>query len=289
MINFLKLIRIHQWLKNLLIFLPLLLSLEPLDYEKFLSLFISFFIFSAICSGNYIFNDLIDYKDDISHPINKKRPIASGNVGILFAKSTCFILFFFGFLFSFLFNLIFFYVCVLYLITAMLYTYILKKIYFIDILVLALFYLFRIFICLAILGAYYYSTWVILFLFAFFLSLATLKRILEVKHRPNLSISNARPYKFKDFNFLNSLYLILIILTVLIFIFYGMRDEVDNINIYMFGLSVSFLLFWCLYIYGKMVYFKVIKYDPFIFAITDYCSLLIGFLFLISIYLSNIL
>src|SRR5210317_41538 len=143
MINFLKLIRIHQWLKNLLIFLPLLLSLEPLNYEKLLSLLIGFFIFSVICSGNYIFNDLMDYNDDIAHPINKKRPIASGNIGILFAKSTCFILLFFGFLLSFLFNLIFFYACALYLITAMLYTYILKKIYFIDILVLALFYLFR--------------------------------------------------------------------------------------------------------------------------------------------------
>tara|TARA_B100000902_G_scaffold397654_1_gene462110 strand:+ start:1662 stop:2522 length:861 start_codon:yes stop_codon:yes gene_type:complete len=88
--RFIKLLRIHQWLKNLLIFIPLL-SVGSFNTEEYKKVFLCFLFFSIFVSASYIVNDLVDVKSDSLHPTKKNRPIAKGdiskNIAILLASS----------------------------------------------------------------------------------------------------------------------------------------------------------------------------------------------------------
>ena len=80
--NFLRLIRIKHYLKNILIFLPLFFSGNVLSTKLLLITCLSFFIFSLSSSVVYIFNDISDIENDRNHPIKKYRPLASGSISI---------------------------------------------------------------------------------------------------------------------------------------------------------------------------------------------------------------
>lgn len=73
--------RIKHYIKNLLIFLPLIFSLNFSDIQKDITVFVGFILFSLTCSIVYIINDIQDVEKDKNHPEKCKRPIASGKVG----------------------------------------------------------------------------------------------------------------------------------------------------------------------------------------------------------------
>lgn len=80
--NLLKLIRPHQWLKNIFVMIPMFFGgslLDPLDIRASV---VTFFAFSFIASSVYCFNDIIDVEADRRHPVKCKRPIASGAVSL---------------------------------------------------------------------------------------------------------------------------------------------------------------------------------------------------------------
>lgn len=78
MMAYIKLLRIHHWLKNALIFLPLFFSGNLLEGTSFIRTCFGFLSFSLISSCVYIINDLKDIENDRRHPIKKNRPLASG-------------------------------------------------------------------------------------------------------------------------------------------------------------------------------------------------------------------
>lgn len=77
--EYLKLIRVKHWIKNLLVFLPLICSKEY-SVERFLLTFLAFLSFSFMSSVIYIVNDIKDKDKDKLHPRKKERPIASGKI-----------------------------------------------------------------------------------------------------------------------------------------------------------------------------------------------------------------
>lgn len=79
---YLKEMRIHHYIKNLLIFLPLACSGEMFNLDKLLSSFWGFLAFCLISSAVYFINDIKDIDKDKKHPTKCKRPIASGEIGI---------------------------------------------------------------------------------------------------------------------------------------------------------------------------------------------------------------
>lgn len=81
-INYLNLIRVKHYLKNGLIFLPLLFSGNLFDYSNLFTCIISFFIFSFTASIVYILNDIKDCEKDKLHKTKKNRPIASGAISL---------------------------------------------------------------------------------------------------------------------------------------------------------------------------------------------------------------
>jgi 4-hydroxybenzoate polyprenyltransferase len=78
--SILQLLRPHQWLKNLFIFLPLFFDRHLFEWNYFLPALVAFFAYSFAASSIYCFNDIYDVEADRLHPKKCKRPIASGAV-----------------------------------------------------------------------------------------------------------------------------------------------------------------------------------------------------------------
>ena len=76
----LKLMRPHHYIKNIFIFIPLFFALKITDMELLLNAFLAFVSFSLVASSIYILNDYFDIEDDKKHPKKKFRPLASGGV-----------------------------------------------------------------------------------------------------------------------------------------------------------------------------------------------------------------
>jgi 4-hydroxybenzoate polyprenyltransferase len=89
LLNYLKLIRIQQWVKNVFVFVPLLFSHNLFERDYFLTILFAFFIFSLASSAIYVINDLIDIEADSAHPFKKNRPLPSGAI----SKTTAVIIF----------------------------------------------------------------------------------------------------------------------------------------------------------------------------------------------------
>ena len=237
-----KLLRINQWVKNLLIFVPSFLA-HSYDLDNFKNLLLVFISFSLICSSTYIFNDLKDLKVDKIHPTKKFRPIASGLISTQNSKLAIYILLLSSFsiiIFSKNFNLLYFYF--LYLILNFFYTSYFKKIFLIDVVFLVSFYIIRIYIGSA--ASYVaVSSWLITCSILFFASLAFLKRANDIYKYSNISKFN-RSYTFKNFKLLKNLFLFSGILSILVFIFYINSPKAlgiyNNINLlYMIPILLS--------------------------------------------------
>jgi 4-hydroxybenzoate polyprenyltransferase len=82
--KFLRLIRVHQWIKNVFVFVPLLFSQHLFNNEYFLTTLLAFFVFCLASSAIYVINDLVDIEADRAHPRKKDRPLPSGAI----SKST---------------------------------------------------------------------------------------------------------------------------------------------------------------------------------------------------------
>jgi 4-hydroxybenzoate polyprenyltransferase/phosphoserine phosphatase len=78
--DYLKALRLHQWLKNGLVFVPLLLSHKLLEMTAFAQATLAFLAFGLTASAVYVINDLVDLKEDRRHPRKRNRPFASGAV-----------------------------------------------------------------------------------------------------------------------------------------------------------------------------------------------------------------
>jgi 4-hydroxybenzoate polyprenyltransferase len=78
--NFLRLLRVHQWVKNVFVFVPLLFSLHLFDEDYLITTLFAFLVFCFASSAIYVINDLVDIESDRAHPIKKNRPLPSGTI-----------------------------------------------------------------------------------------------------------------------------------------------------------------------------------------------------------------
>lgn len=171
-------IRLHQSVKNLLVFVPVLTAHQLLNVAITTKTLTAFFALTLVASGNYIWNDLRDLKDDRTHPTKKFRPLAAGQItpkSALFAAVTLVIG---GLLLSASINQYELLCVVAYLCVTSAYTIKLKTIPLLDVLTLALLYALRVFIG-GVAGSIHISVWLILFSLFVFFSLALMKRYAE--------------------------------------------------------------------------------------------------------------
>ena len=147
--KYLELIRIKHWIKNLLVFLPLFFNGSILNINKLLLGIIAFFIFSFTSSIIYIINDLFDLKNDQNHPIKKTRPLANNIITTKKAYITMIILFILICpliicLYLIIGNILVFIIPLCYLIINIIYSYKLKNIPVIDIIIISLGFVLRV-------------------------------------------------------------------------------------------------------------------------------------------------
>jgi decaprenyl-phosphate phosphoribosyltransferase len=143
-IAIIHLLRPHQYVKNVFVFAPLLFSFT-FEENKILRSIEAFFLFSLVASGIYVFNDLMDIAEDQNHPSKKNRPIASGKV----SKRTAIILIFIfvlpGLAVALYLNSDLFIVLASYFVLNILYSVKLKHIAIIDITIISLGFVLRLF------------------------------------------------------------------------------------------------------------------------------------------------
>ncbi|PQL92827.1 decaprenyl-phosphate phosphoribosyltransferase [Apibacter sp. wkB309] len=144
--GYLRLIRVKQWLKNVFVFLPIFFAGKILDMNLLLNSIIAFFSFSFIASSIYIINDYTDIEKDRMHPEKKNRPLAAGKIPINHAIIVFLFLviasYFFGY-FTHSWGVIL--IISVYFIMNLAYSFKLKQIAIVDVVIISLGFLLRIY------------------------------------------------------------------------------------------------------------------------------------------------
>jgi 4-hydroxybenzoate polyprenyltransferase/phosphoserine phosphatase len=175
---YLKALRPHQWLKNVLVFLPLLAG-HQFETGTFLLSLLAFIAFSVTASSVYVLNDMIDLAADRAHPRKRKRPFASGAVPLAHGMVMAGGLLALGAMLALAVGLPFLGLLAGYFALTTAYSMHLKRQMVIDICVLATLYTMRI-AAGAVATGIAPSVWLLAFSIFFFLSLAAVKRQAEL-------------------------------------------------------------------------------------------------------------
>jgi 4-hydroxybenzoate polyprenyltransferase/phosphoserine phosphatase len=275
--SLLKAIRLHQWSKNLLIFLPLLMS-HQLSAAALMTALLAFLCFSLTASATYIVNDMLDIDADRRHPRKRQRPFAAGDLSPfagLGVVAACLLTALAG---ARLLPVGFYLWLLVYLGTTLAYTLYLKRMALVDVLVLAGLYTLR----LQAGGAATQtpiSHWLAGFAIFLFLSLAFVKRFAELE---NLRASgnpprNGRGYLVADIEQLRAFGTSSAYAAVVVFALYINGRDVTALYRnppLLWGIAPLMVLWlsrvWLLASRGEL------NEDPVLFALTDRMSILIG-------------
>lgn len=173
-------LRVQQWAKNALLFVPLLLSGHFLEADLLGRVALGFLTFSILASASYLFNDLVDLRADRLHRSKARRPLASGELPL---RSALIALPVMAAIVAALLSLLpieFTGVALIYLAVTLAYSYALKRAPILDLLALGFLFTSRILAGIAASGASI-SPWLLVFSMFFFFSLATVKRYSECR------------------------------------------------------------------------------------------------------------
>jgi len=269
-----KAIRPHQWAKNLLIFVPMVLAHRILDVTTWIESILAFASFSLLASSVYVTNDLLDIPNDRHHHRKRNRPFAAGDVSILVGFALAAALIVVGFGLSFLLPMRFSAILGLYFVVTTAYSAVLKRLAIIDVLVLASLYTVRI-----VAGAAATDTVVSYWLQAFslfvFLNLAFIKRYTELHAllQAGKESTKGRGYRTSDLHQLGSLGSAAGYVAVLVLALYVNSPDVKTLYknpSVLWGMLPLFLYWvsrlWVIASRGEM------HDDPIVFALEDEAS-----------------
>jgi decaprenyl-phosphate phosphoribosyltransferase len=173
MFSILQLMRTHQYVKNFFIFLPLFFALKITESELLINAFIAFIAFSLTASAIYILNDYHDIEEDRQHPKKKNRPLASGAISRAQATVIMVVLFVASFSLIVPLSLPATVIVGIYVVMNIAYSLYLKHVAIIDVTVIAIGFVLRLFVGAAVTGIEL-SMWIVImtFLLALFMALA---------------------------------------------------------------------------------------------------------------------
>jgi len=266
-------LRLHQWLKNLLVFIPLVMAHRFVEIPLIEKNLIAFLAFGLCASSVYLLNDLIDLSADRHHPRKRARPFAAGEVSLLFGLWASPLLLGLSLLISMVLPSDFLRMLVIYYLLNLAYSFYFKQVVLLDVILLAGLYTMRIMAGSASIGIWP-SSWLLAFSTFIFLSLALVKRYAE------LVIMNAetgkvrvRGYQIIDKELLASLgsgsgYVAVLVLAI--YISSG-KAEILYTRHQFIWLLCPLLLYWISYVWliahrGAMVD------DPLVFTLKDRVS-----------------
>ncbi|WP_255486920.1 UbiA family prenyltransferase [Massilia forsythiae] len=276
-----RVLRVHQWLKNLLLFMPLLAAHQVGDVDGWLTLLLAFVSFSLCASTVYIANDLLDLESDRAHPRKRLRPFASGAVpawqGVLLAP----LLLGTSLALGALVGGTFLPWLLCYFVLTCLYSWVLKRVILLDCITLAMLYTLRIIAGAAALWMPL-SFWLLAFSVFLFLSLAFVKRYAELQVQASTGKTkvHGRGYYTSDEPLVLNLGVTAGYASAVVLALYLNSDNV--LVLYrqpeaVWG-AVPVLLFWVSWIWMQ-AHRGHMHDDPLVFAVKDRASRLAGLAF----------
>ncbi len=280
--TWIKIFRLHQWIKNVLIFVPIFAAHQIITNEVCINLGLAFLSFSLCASSVYIVNDLLDLESDRAHPRKHARPFASGQIPIWIGAVLAPILIFSSLAMAQHVGANFLPWLMVYFGLTCAYSWGLKRLVLIDCLTLAILYTFRI-VAGAAAVSIPLSFWLLAFSIFLFLSLAFIKRYTELRAHPECDAKKVRGrgYYIADAPLVQQLGVSSGYAATLVLALYLNSENV--IRLYsapeiIWG-TVPLMLLWISWIWLK-VHRGLMHDDPIIFAIKDKVSILIGVLFI---------
>ncbi len=219
--------RVNQWVKNLFVFLPVFFSGKLFDIDLFIESFYGFLIFSFVASSIYIINDYVDIEKDKKHPEKKNRPLASGKISKKKALALFFVLVVFSSILIILFgNKQVAILVAMYFFMNLAYSFKLKQIAILDVMIIALGFLLRVFV-----GGYMtgilITDWTILLVFDLALILALGKRRGELINA-DLEGFTRKSLDGYNLNFLNSALSITCTVAVICYMMFILSPETQS-------------------------------------------------------------
>ncbi len=267
-------LRVYQWVKNTLIFVPLLTSFHFTQLHDVLQTIAAFFAFSMVASANYLVNDLMDIESDRLHPRKRLRPLASGAIGKGAALSVAALFLIVGAALAWVVGGLFPWVLAGYLALTLTYSAYLKKLVLADVLTLSMLYTVRI-MAGAVAISVELTSWLLAFSVFIFFSLALIKRCAELVAMEEEGVGRAagRNYLAADLRVLWPLGVGAALCAVVIFGLYISADETrmryasPNV-IWLAGLGLIYWLsrLWIKTSRGEM------HDDPIVYALRDRAS-----------------
>jgi len=270
-------IRVHQWAKNVLIFVPVIVGHRwNLDVARLALL--AFLCFSFCASGTYLVNDLLDMEADRHHLKKRMRPFAAGDLSVGAGLGiSAFLIALSGVCAAFLPRAFLVWLG-MYFVCTLAYTFWLKRVVLVDVLALSGLYTLRLLAGGAATNTSI-SHWLSGFSIFLFLSLAIVKRFAELQNtlQGGLTPKNGRGYQLSDLEQMRSFGTASAFAAVVVFANY--ISSFDVIALYhqprLLWLVVPFLILWLCRVW-LLAARGELNEDPVVFALTDRMSLLIG-------------
>ncbi|MHB1023779.1 MAG: UbiA family prenyltransferase [Acidobacteriaceae bacterium] len=283
----LKAIRLHQWAKNVLIFLPLLLA-HNRNLHLLLLNFLAFLSFSLCASSTYIVNDLLDIEADRRHPKKRLRPFASGDLSIFAGLQVIGLFLAISLAITFLLPKVFLFWLAAYTASTLAYSLRLKRMVLVDVVLLSGLYTLRILAGSAATGIKI-SPWLASFSIFFFLSLAIVKRFSELENlrARGAAPTNGRGYLLSDIEQMRSFGTASAYASVVVFTLY--INAMSDMQLYhhpkRLWLLTPILILWISRVW-LLASRGQLDEDPVVFALTDRRSMLLGVLAALVVVLS---
>ena len=274
--SLLKAMRLHQWVKNVLIFIPAIVAHAIFEPSVLVSCIIAFIAYGLCASSLYLLNDIVDLAEDRSHPIKRNRPFASGDLNLAQGIVAIPALLTLSLGLSWFLPAGFLAVLGLYTLTTLTYSFLLKRAVLVDVLTLAGLYTLRLFAGGVAVGVEL-SFWLLAFSMFVFFSLALIKRFAELKSLASRGELEAqgRGYRVEDLDSLSQFGISSAYLSVLVLALYINTDNVQAI--YSQPEAIWLLCPMLLYLITRMWLLarrEELDDDPIRFVLKDYRSLL---------------
>jgi 4-hydroxybenzoate polyprenyltransferase len=272
-----KALRLHQWAKNLLVFLPFLLA-HSFHAASVLNAVVAFFCFSLTASATYIFNDLLDLEQDRAHLNKRNRAFAAGDLSVTAGVAISLLLATAALIAAAYLPRTFLAYLLLYLVTTLTYSFALKRIVLVDVVILSSLYTLRM-LAGAAATRTLISPWLAAFSVFLFLSLAMVKRFSELQNlrARGVNPSNGRGYLLSDTEQLRSFGTSSAYASIVIFALYINGHDVVALyhHANRMWLITPLMILWISRVW-LLASRGLLDEDPVVFALTDRMSLLLG-------------
>ena len=273
----LRAMRVHQWTKNLLLAVPLLAAHMVLDFQAWTAVTAAFLGFCLVASATYLVNDLVDLRSDRLHAHKRFRPLASGNLPIQYGIIMAVALALLGFALSTTFlSSSFVTYLTAYVVLTLAYSFDLKRRLLVDVLALAVLYTLRILAGGVAIGVVV-SEWLLMLSLFIFVSLAFLKRFIELKGAVGGARVSGRGYSAVDIESIRGVGTSSGLISVLVLSLYIGSPAVGQLyqSPQLLWLVCPLLIYWISRIWFMAARGEV-HHDPVVFALLDWRSYVVG-------------